>query len=194
MMVIYNGAHFLRARLLDIGQHWQCLHRTSTLETSSECLLNLYDRCSRNEQCFSFIQRFYVSLQCCLYWFNPAFTVLLQITGLFGSCLGSNGQILYRIGMSRPLCVNRQTWSCSISQSTIGSTMVNTTKIPIQHGHKKRVFCTFSVFLLFYLQETMNFNCILFSKHNNWYNTRGYKNAEGRNVENSILRVRVRMI
>jgi len=162
MTVIDNGTHFVRTRWLDIGQHLQCRHRTSSLETLSECLLNLFDRCSRNEQCFSFIQRVCLSLQCCLHWSNPAFTYLFQITQLFGLCLGSNGQILYQIGMSRPLCVNKQAWFCSSSQSTIGNTMVNSTKIPTQHEKKNRVFCNFFVFLLFYVQETMDFNRVLY--------------------------------
>ncbi len=147
MTVIYNSAHFLRTRWLDIGQHLQCLHHTSSLKTSSECLLNLFDRCRHNEQCLTFIQRFCLSLQCCLYWSNLTFTDLLQITQLFGLCLGSNAQILYHIGMSRPLCVNKQAWSCLSSQSTIGSTMINSTKIPIQH-RKKTVY--FVIFLYFY--------------------------------------------
>ena len=50
--------------------------------------------------------------------------------------LGSNGQILYRIDMSRLLCVKKQSCSCSSSQSTIGRTMVSSTKSPTQYGHE----------------------------------------------------------
>ncbi len=114
MTVLYNGAHFARTRWLDIGQHWHCHHHTSSLETSSQCLLNLFDRWAvMNSVSLSFNVCLSLRLQCCLYWSNPAFTDLLQITQLLGSYFGSNGQVLYRIGMSRSLCVNKQAWPCS---------------------------------------------------------------------------------